>query len=61
MLNKGHPVPYAVLWVDKETGMYRGGHIMILGGCTGDGKYYLHVSSLDYTISSFRKSHLGAI
>ena len=21
-----------------------GGHIMILGGCTGDGKYYLHAT-----------------
>lgn len=49
VLNKGHPVPYAVLWVDKDTGMYMGGHIMILGGCTGDGRYYLHDSLSNLT------------
>eukprot|EP00435_Cladocopium_sp_Y103_P053773 s880_g17.t1 len=49
VLNKGHPVPYAVLWVDKNTGMYMGGHIMLLGGCTGDGKYYLHDSLSNLT------------
>mmetsp|Transcript_10829 Transcript_10829/g.17893 ORF Transcript_10829/g.17893 Transcript_10829/m.17893 type:complete len:104 (+) Transcript_10829:86-397(+) len=29
--------------------MYMGGHIMILGGCTGDGKYYLHDSLSNLT------------
>eukprot|EP00913_Durusdinium_trenchii_P018868 g17730.t1 len=49
VLNKGHPVPYAVLWVDPDTGMYRGGHIMILGGCNGQGKYFLHDSLSNLT------------
>jgi len=52
VLNQGHPVPYAVLWVDKASGMFMGGHIMILGGCTGDGKYYLHDSLSNLTRTS---------
>lgn len=31
------------IW-DIASFTFPGGHIMILGGCTGDGRYYLHAS-----------------
>lgn len=36
LLSKGHPVIIAVFWT------LGGGHALTLGGCAGDGKYYLH-------------------
>jgi len=49
LLSCGHPIGYAVFWKDRYTGMSMGGHIMIIGGCAGEGKYWVHDSLSNVT------------